>query len=78
MLKQRIIKRNPHFWPKNPKANFQNATMNVSPFNTMNYEQITMNCEAKNKPNSKPIQTQCRLNGYASEYKIGNYGKIFT
>jgi len=39
------------FWPKNTKANFQNAQMNVSYCFTMNYEQNTMNYENKNKAN---------------------------
>jgi len=45
------MKMNPHFWPKNPKANFQNKKMNTSPSNAMNYEQKAMKCENKNKPN---------------------------
>jgi len=55
MVKQRITKLNPHFWPKIPKANFQNGKMNTSPFNTMNYELRTMNYANKNKANSNPI-----------------------
>ncbi len=59
---QGVMKTNPHFWPKNPKANFQNGKMNVNSFNTMNYEQKAMNYENKNKPNSKPKQTQNKPN----------------
>ncbi len=47
------------FWPKNPKANFKNAKMNISPFESMNYEPRTMNYTNKNKPNqtqSNPIK----------------------
>jgi len=44
------------FWPKNPKANFQNGKMNVSAVITMNYEQKTMNDANKNKPKTNPIK----------------------
>ena len=36
------------------KAKFRKSQMNVSPFITMNYEQLTMNYEIKNEPKTNP------------------------
>jgi len=58
------------FWPKNPKANFQNAQMNVSFCFTMNYEQITMNNAGKNKAKTNPIQTQTNPIGYLQKMNV--------
>jgi len=56
------MKMNIDFWPKNTKANFQNAQMNVSSSITMNYEQITMNDAIKNKPKqTQPVVSLSNL-----------------
>ena len=70
LVKQRLMKTNPHFGAKNPKPNFQNTKMTVSYCFTMNYEQITMNCEAKNKANSKPIQTQFKPKSSPASFRF--------
>ncbi len=44
------------FWPKNPKANFLNAKMNISYAITKNYENARLLGREKTKPNSKPIK----------------------
>ncbi len=37
MVKQRIIEMNPHFWPKNPKANFLGNRANISSCKSEDY-----------------------------------------
>jgi len=59
---------NPPFWPKNPKANFQNDQMNVSYCFTMNYEQKTMNNDNKNKP--KQSQFIVSLSNYFKHHEL--------
>ena len=49
------------FWPKNPKANFLKAKMNVSTYNTKHYENARLHRREKTKPNSNPKQTQFSL-----------------
>jgi len=46
------------FWPKNPKANFRKAKMNISYAITKHYENARLRGREKTKPNSKPIQSQ--------------------
>jgi len=45
------------FWPKNPKANFQNGKMNTSSFNTMNYA-----CPPKPRRRRKQTQFKPKTN----------------
>jgi len=40
-----------NFWLKNPKANFRNSEMNVSPVKTTHYAPRTTHYEQKNKAN---------------------------
>ena len=44
------------------KPNFQNAQINVTSINTMNYELRTMNYFTQNKPNSNPIKPNFKAN----------------
>ncbi len=44
------------FWPKNPKANFQNGKMNISYAITKHYENVRLHRRGETKPNSKPIK----------------------
>jgi len=38
------------------KPNFQKSQVNVSPYNTIDYENVIPLAEQKNKPNSNPIK----------------------
>jgi len=55
MVIQRVANMHIDFWPKIPKANFQNGEMKITFYLTMNYEQKVMKYENKNKPKSNPI-----------------------
>jgi hypothetical protein len=44
------------------KANFQKSQMDVSDYNTKEYEQMDTWSRGKNKPNSNPIQSQYKPN----------------
>jgi len=44
------------FWPKNPKANFQNAKMNLTSAHITSYQLLVTIYHYENKPNSNPIK----------------------
>jgi len=46
------------FSPKIPNPISPGVQMNISPYISMNYEQITMNYSGKNKPKTNPKQSQ--------------------
>ncbi len=48
------------FWPKNPKANFQNAKMHISYAITKDYENVRLHRREKTKPNSNPIKANSK------------------
>ena len=48
------------FWHKNPKANFQNAQINITTCGEKNYENNPPRTTRKNKANSNPIKPKTK------------------
>jgi len=44
------------FWPKNPKANFQNAKMNLTSAHITSYQLPVTNHQYENKAKTNPIK----------------------
>jgi len=69
LVKQRVIKMDIDFWPKNPKPNFKIAKMNVTLVQITSYQLPVTNHQYENKPNSNPIQSQSNQ-GHSPHGKI--------